>query len=116
MSGQVLSCEFIASQDVEVVTVDFDVTTNWEVSWVDELHAVVDILVFVSLKEGTLLNSGVLLSWFVDRDGIISKIEGNDESPVDVFWNSGVEPSGISENLVVIINILEEIDLGLLWN
>jgi len=51
------------------------------------------------------------LSWLEDGDGIISQIERNDKSTVNVLWDFSVESSSISENLFVIINIFKEVYL-----
>ena len=52
------------------------------------------------------------MSWLEDGDGIISQIERNDKSTVNVLWDFSVESSSISENLFVIINIFKEVYLG----
>ena len=51
------------------------------------------------------------MSWLEDGDGIISQIERNDKSTVNVLWDFSVESSSISENLFVIINIFKEVYL-----
>ena len=101
---------------MEVVAVDLDISTDWKVSWSNELHVVVDILVLVSLKEWTFNDTRVLLSWFEDGDGIISKVERDDKSSVDVFWDLSVESSSVSQDLFVIVDVLEEVNLWLLWD
>ena len=99
---------------MEVVTIDLDVTADWEVSWGDEIVVLVDVLILSSLKEWTLDDTGVLLSWFEDGDGVVSQVEGDDESSVNVLWDFGVESGGISQYLLVVVYVLEEVDLGLL--
>jgi hypothetical protein len=51
------------------------------------------------------------LSWLEDGDGVISQIERDDKSTVNVLWDFGVESSGISQDLLVIINVFKEIYL-----
>lgn len=116
MSGEVLGGVVIAAEDMEVVTVDLDVSTNSELSWSNEFLVLIDIFVLSSFKEGSFDDTRVLLSWLKDRNGIVSKIEGNDESPVHILWHFCIESGGISENFLVIVHIFEEVDFWLLWN
>jgi len=116
VSGKVFSRVFIAAEDVEVVSVDLDVSTNWQFWWCDELVVLINVLVLPSLKEWSFNDTGVLLSWLKDGDGVISQVEWDDESSINIFWNLSVESSSVSEDLLVIINIFEEVNLWLLWN
>ena len=96
MGSKIFSGVLIRVEDVEVITIDLDVTADWDVSWGDEIVVLVDVLILSSLKEGTLDDTGVLLSWLEDRDGVVSQVEGDDESSVNVLWDLGVESGGIS--------------------
>lgn len=56
------------------------------------------------------------MSWLKDGDGIVSKIERNDKSSVDILWHFSIESGGISEDFLIVVHILEEVNLWLLWN
>ena len=101
---------------MEVVAIDLDVSSDWELSWGNELHELVDVLVLLSGKEWSFDDTRILLSWLKDRDGVVSQVERNDEPSVNIFWDFGVESSGESQNLLIVINVLEEINLWLLWD
>ena len=101
---------------MEVVAIDLDVSANWKLSWSDELHALVDVLILLSSKEWSLDDTRILLSWLKDRDGVVSQIERDDEPSVNILWDFGVESSGESQDLLIVINVLEEINLWLLWD
>ena len=101
---------------MEVVAIDLDVSTDWQLCWSDELHALVDVLILLSSKEWSFDDTRILLSWLEDRDSVISQVEGDDEPSVHIFWHLGVESSGKSQNLLIVVNVLEEINLWLLWN
>jgi len=55
------------------------------------------------------------LSWLKDGDGVIRQIEGDNESSVNIFWDTCVESSSESKDLLVIVHVFEEISLGLVW-
>ena len=116
MCGEVLGCVIVATKDVEVVGVDLDVTTDRKVSWGNEFHSIIDVLIFESLKEWTFDDTTVLLGWLEDGDCIVTEVVGDNESSVDVFWNSCVESSGVSQDLLVVVDVLEEVNLWLLGN
>ena len=101
---------------MEVVSVDLDITTNRQVSWCDEVIKLINVLVLSSLKVRSLDDAGVLLFWLVDRDRVISQVEGDNESSLDVLRHPCVESCGVSQDLFVIINKFEEINLRFLWN
>ena len=101
---------------MEIVAIDLDVSSDWELSWGNELHELVDVLVLLSGKEWSFDDTRILLSWLKDRDGVVSQVERNDEPSVNIFWDFGVESSGESQNLLIVINVLEEINLWLLWD
>lgn len=112
--GEVLLCEFVAAKDVEVEAIDHNVVSDAEVAGADEFHVVIDVLVLLSCQERTLNDTRVLLSRLEDRDRVVSKIERDNESPVNVLWHLRVELSSVSQDLLVVVDVLEEIDLGLL--
>jgi hypothetical protein len=99
---------------MEVVTIDLDISSDWKISWGDELHLLVDILILLSGKEWSLDNTRILLSWLENRDGVVSQVERDDEPSVNILWHLGVESSCESQNLFIVINIFEEINLWLL--
>ena len=99
---------------MEVVAVDLDIATDWELSWGDELHALVDIFVLLSGKEWSLDDTRILLSWLKDRDGVIGKVERNDEPSVDILWHFSVESGGESQDLFIVVHVFKEINLWLL--
>ena len=101
---------------MEIVAIDLDVSSDWELSWGNELHELVDVLVLLSGKEWSFDDTRILLSWLKDRDGVVSQVERNDEPSVNIFWDFGVESGGESQNLLIVINVLEEINLWLLWD
>ena len=101
---------------MEVVAIDLDVSANWELSWSNELHALVDVLILLSGKEWSFDDTRILLSWLKNRDGVVSQIERNDEPSVDILWDFSVESGSESQNLLIVIDVLEEINLWLLWN
>lgn len=116
VSGEIFGGVVIRSKDVEVVAIDLDVSTDWELGWSDELHTLVDVLILLSGKEWSLDDTRILLSWLEDRDGVISQVEGDDESSIHVFWHLSVESGSESQDLLIVVDVLEEINLGLLWN
>lgn len=101
---------------MEVVAIDLDVSANWEFSWSNELHALVDVLILLSGKEWSFDDTRILLSWLKNRDGVVSQVEGNDEPSVNILWDFGVESGSESQNLLIVIDVLEEINLWLLWD
>ena len=101
---------------MEVVAVDLDVSTNWELGWSNELQALVDVLILLSGKEWTLDNTRILLSWLENGDGVIGQVEGDNEPSVNILWDFGVESCGESQDLLIIVHVFKEINLGLLWD
>lgn len=97
------------------MAIDLDVFAYKEVCWGDEGHLVVYVFVLLSLQEGTFNDSRVLLSWLEDGNSVVSKVEGDDESSVEIFGNSSVKLGGESQDLFVVVNVLEEISLWLVW-
>ena len=98
------------------MTIDLHVSTDSHVTWSDPGVVVVNVLVLVTVKELALYDSRVLLGWLIDRDAVISQVEGNDEAAINVFRHASVEASCEPENLLVIIDALEEIALWLVWD
>ncbi len=114
MSGEPLLRELIARLNMKTVPVDLDVTTDGHVGWGDETSIVsVSVLIFASLQEFTLHDTGVLLCGFIDGNGIISEEEGHNKTAVDVFWDLSVESGDVSQHCLVVVYILEEVTLWL---
>ena len=101
---------------MKVVAVDLDVSTNWELGWSNELQSLVDVLILLSGKEWTLDNTRILLSWLENGDGVISQVEGDNEPSVNILWDFSVESCGESQDLLIIVHVFKEINLGLLWD
>ena len=114
MTSEVFTRVLIASKDIEVISIDLDVSANAQITRSNELHVVIDVLILLSAEEGTLNDTGVLLGGLEDRDSVISKVERDDEPPVNIFGNLGVEASSVSQDLLIVVDVLEEINLGLL--
>jgi hypothetical protein len=100
---------------MEAVPIDLDVSSDGEVSRTDKVQVFIHILVLPSLQELPFHHSRVLLGWLEDGDGVVSEVEGNNESAVDVLRNLGVEARGESQHFLVVVNVLEEVALGLVW-
>lgn len=116
VTSKVVACVVITCHDVERVAVDLDVSTDGHVAWSDPGVIVIDVLVPVAVKELALDDTRVFLGRFVDRDAVISQVEGNDEAAVNVFWNARIETSCESEDLFVVIDTLEEVALWFFWD
>lgn len=110
---EVFDCEVVAGEDVVRETIDLDVASHAHVRWCDPLHVLVNILVLVTAQEGTFDNARVLHRWFVNRDTVVSEMERDDETAINILRNSSVEAGGVTQDLLVIVNRLEEITLGL---
>lgn len=113
---QVLLGELVAGQHVEGVSIDLHIATHWHVSWSQSLSLLVNILVLSALEEFTWDDAGVLLGGLIDGDAVVREVERDDESPVDVLWHSRVKPRSESQNVLVVVNSLEEVNLWLLWD
>lgn len=96
---------------MEVVTVDLDVTSYWEIAWSNEFHVLFYILILSSLEEWSFNNTRILLSRFKDWDSIIGKVERDNESSINILWGLGVESCCISEDFLVVINKFKEVNL-----
>lgn len=116
MLTEVFGSVIVAAQDVEGVPIDLDVAANGHVAWSDWLVVVVNVLVLVSVQELALDDSRVLLGGLVDRDAVVGQVEGDDEAAVNVFRHFRVEAGCESEDLLVIVDRLEEVALGLVWD
>ena len=101
---------------MEAVAVDLHITADCHVTWSDPSIVVINVLVSVAVKEFALNDARVLLSWLIDRDAIVSQVEGDDEAAINVFRYFGVETSGESEDLFVVVNTLEEVALWFIWD
>jgi hypothetical protein len=107
---------FIARQNVEVVSIDFNVSADGHVSRGYELVILVNILVFAALEELALHDARVLLGRLVNRNGVVREEELYDEPAVHILWHSGIQASCVSQDLALIVNCLEEVFLWLLGN
>ena len=116
VTSKVVACVVVTCHDVEGVAIDLHVSTDCHVTWSDPGVIVIDVLVPVAVKELALDDTRILLGWFVDRDAVISQVEGDDEAAVNIFWNARIETSCKSEDLFVVVNTLEEIALWFLWD
>jgi len=103
----------IAAEEVEVVGVDLDISSDRQVGGSDELLSLT-VLVFVSSEERSFDDARVLLGRLEHRNGVVGKVEGDDESSFDVLGHFGVESSRVSQDLAVVVHVLEEINLRLL--
>jgi hypothetical protein len=111
---QVLLGELVAREDVEGVPVDLHVAADGHVRGADRLHVLVHVLVLSAVEELAWDDSGVLLGGLVDRDRVIAQVERDDESAVNILGHAGVEPAGEAEDVLVVVDGLEEVNLGLL--
>jgi len=99
---------------MEGMTVDLHVTADGHIGGGDEGEVLVDVLVLSSFQELTLDDTGVLLSGLIDWNAVVSQVERDDESTVNILGHAGVESSSESQDLLVIVDGLEEVTLGLL--
>ena len=111
MLTEVFGSVIVAAQDVEGVPIDLDVAANGHVAWSDWLVVVVNVLVLVSVQELALDDSAVLSGDLVDANRVISQVEGDDESTVDVLRHASVELGCHAQDLLVVVHGLEEINL-----
>lgn len=103
----------ICRENVETMPVDLYISTKSEVSWCDEVTVLVNVFVLSSFQEFTFNYSWVLLCWLKDWKSVVGQEEWNNKSSVNIFWDSSVESGCESENLFVIVYILEEVSLWL---
>lgn len=100
---------------MEAVPIDLDVTTEGHVGGCDEAAIVpVSVLVLAPLQEFALHYPRVLLCGLIYGDGVVGEKEGHDESAVHILWHLCVEPCYVSQHSLVIVDVLEEVSLGLL--
>ena len=111
VSFEVLSGVVISREDVERVTVDLDIAADGEISEGQELVVVIDVLVLSSVEELALDDSAILSGDLVDANRVISQVEGDDESTVDILRHASVELGCHAQDLLVVVHGLEEIDL-----
>ena len=95
------------------MSVDLDVAPDGEVGGGDEVVVLVHVLVLSPFEELAFHDTGVLLSRLEDLDGIIAQEEADDEPPVNILWDAGVEPGGETQHLLVVVDVLEEVTLWL---
>lgn len=98
---------------MEAVSIDFDVSSDSDVSGRKEVSVLVDVLVLPPFEELAFHDAGVLLGRLEDGNGVISQVEGNDEASVDVFRHAGVELGSVSQDFLVVVHVLEEVSFGL---
>lgn len=103
MVAQVVHGVLVAAENVVRESVDLDVTTDGQLSGSDELVALVNVLVLITAKEGSLDNAGVLDCGLKDRDAIVSQVERNDEATLDVLRDTCVESGSVTKDLLVIV-------------
>ncbi len=53
------------------------------------------------------------MCWLEDAERVVAEVESNDEPSFDIFRNSCVKSCRETQNLLIIVNILEEVALGL---
>jgi len=96
---------------MEIVTVDLDVTSYWEITWSNEFHVLFLVFILSSLEEWPFDNTWILLSRFKDWDGVIGKVEWDNKSSINILWGLGIESCCISEDFFVVINKFKEVNL-----
>jgi hypothetical protein len=100
---------------VEAVPIDLDVAPEGHVGGSDEAAIVpVSVLVLAPLQELALHYPRVLLRGLIYGYGVVCEEEGHDESAVHILWHLGVEPCYVSQDSLVIVDVFEEVSLGLL--
>ena len=114
MTIEVVLGVLVAGQDVVRVAVDLHVSADGHVSGSDESSVLVNVLVLSAFEELALDDARVLLGRLLDRDAVVSQVERDDETTVDILGNAGVEASSETQDLLVIVHGLEEVTLGLL--
>ncbi len=98
---------------MEVVAVDLDVGADGHVGRRDKAVVIVHVLVLAAAHERALDDARVLLRGLEDAQRVVAQIERDDELALDVLRHARVEPRRESQDLLVIVHILEEISLGL---
>ena len=71
MGLEPLLSEIVAREHMEVVAVNSDIATDCEVRRGNEVSVFIHILVLPAFEEFTLNDSGVLLSWLINGDGVV---------------------------------------------
>jgi len=69
---------------MEGVSIDLHIASNGHVSWGNERLTLVNVLVLALVQELALNDTRVLLGGLVDANVVISQVEGDDESTVNV--------------------------------
>lgn len=98
---------------MEGVSIDLHIASNGHVSWGNERLTLVNVLVLALVQELALNDTRVLLGGLVDANVVISQVEGDDESTVNVLRHASVELGGETQDFLVIVHGLEEITLCL---
>ena len=81
----------VRGKDMERVAINFHIASNGHVCWCDERHVLVHVLVLSLVQELTLDDATVLLGGLIDANVVISQIEGDDKSTVNVLGHTSVE-------------------------
>jgi len=109
---QVVFCVLVHAEDMEVVSVDLNVATHRHVSRGDPIAIFVDVLVLFPFEELSMDDARVLLIRFVDANAVISQVEGDDKAAIYVLRHTCIESRSESQDLGLVVQILEEVGLG----
>lgn len=113
MTVEPFLCKLVARLNEETVPVDFHGRTECHIGRSDEGTVLIHVLVLGALQEFALNDTRVLLGGLEDGDGVVCEEEGNDEAAVDVLGHASVEAGCVSQDSLVVVNILEEVSLRL---
>lgn len=80
----------------------YEISADYEVSWLEELIAVVDIFVLFSFQKFTIRDTWIPYWGFEYLDGVIVQEIGQNEASVNIFWLIGVESDDKSQVDLVI--------------
>lgn len=112
--GQELLGVLVASQNVERVAVDLDVSADGQVRQVQERVVVVHVSVATSVQELALLNARVFLSRLINSNRVVGDVERDNKTAVDVFRHLCVQFGGEAQNHVCVVDALEKVHLWFL--
>ena len=113
---QVVGGVVVGGKNVEGVAINFHVASDGHVCGSDERHALVNILVLSLVQELAFDDTTVLLSRLIDANVVISQVERDDKSAVDILGHTSIELGGEAQDFLVVVHGLEEVNLGLLWD
>ena len=103
----------VAREDMKIIPVDLDVSSDCNVSGVDEVVVLVNVLILSPLQELALHYARVLLRRLEDLNGVVAEEETHDESPVNILRDAGVKSGSETKYLFVVVYVLEEVTLWL---